>query len=112
MSIRVKSVLAHPTGVYPSFLSMKQQGVLTLSPPPPAEWDVSLSQVNPPVFHQASLIICHYQFILLDGESGMASFKCFSPKSPVSARSVPLPLNLESTALTSRPLCIMVLLAM
>ena len=53
--------VVHPARASPSFCCMEWLGVLLLPP----EWDASLLQSNPPVFHQALLTICQYPFILL-----------------------------------------------
>ena len=62
---------------YPSFYGIMQLGVLPLPPPP--EWDAIPSQHYHPAFHQASLTIPHYPFLLLDGE-GHGESKVFCPR--------------------------------
>ena len=56
--------MANPTTAYSSSLGIKGPGVLHLPP----EWDASQLQGYPSAFHQTSLKIHQYQFILLDRE--------------------------------------------
>ena len=62
------SQVAHQAGHYVGFCSMKRLGVLQ---PPPPGWDANPLQGSPPpppppqTFHQASLTIRQYTFILL-----------------------------------------------
>ena len=65
--LKVKSVLnllAHPAVAYPGFHVAKRQEVLPLPP----ECDDSPLQGYPPAFHQVSVTIRRYPFILLSEE--------------------------------------------
>ena len=79
--LKVKSVLnllAHPAVAYPGFHVAKRQEVLPLPP----ECDDSPLQGYPPAFHQVSVTIRRYPFILLSeekhwgGGGGWGGVKC------------------------------------
>ena len=80
--LKVKSVLnllAHPAVAYPGFHVAKRQEVLPLPP----ECDDSPLQGYPPAFHQVSVTIRRYPFILLSeekhwGGGGLGWGKVFS----------------------------------
>ena len=87
--LKVKSVLnllAHPAVAYPGFHVAKRQEVLPLPP----ECDDSPLQGYPPAFHQVSVTIRRYPFILLSEEKHWGG-KVFSLRTQ----------HIESSALTT-----------
>ena len=99
--LKVKSVLnllAHPAVAYPGFHVAKRQEVLPLPP----ECDDSPLQGYPPAFHQVSVTIRRYPFILLSEEKhwGLS----VQPKNTTHWAGTglePRPLDPESSALTT-----------
>ena len=97
------SQVAHPVAAYPSFHSMRWLGV---SPLPPG-WDASPSQSYPPPFHQASLTICWYPFILLVERSTVRVESFAQKHNTMTQPGLEFaPLYLESGAPTIRPTCL------
>ena len=88
--------------VYPGFHSIKQLGVFTVLP----VWDASPLRGYPPVFHQASMIICQYSLILLSEERHCEN-KVFLHERMTQLGLVPRPRDLASSSLSSGPLSLL-----
>ena len=93
------SLLAHPAEAYPSFLNRKRLVLLG--------YDASQSQGLPPAFYQAFLTIGQYPLILL-GEERHCKSEVFAQEHNILTQLglEPRPLDLKSSALTIRPLCL------